>query len=379
MKYRPWGAIDWSLSLSSRKEWYFIGTLGTEERSICSFTLLRTLGVLVGELLVQISDVDSKYSDRTRVALEARRVEFASNGGSQASIRQIELMAELFRIRAFAREAECLGTSVILDMTSLPKRFFFPILQTLVNSTRIQNLLLTYTTPARYASDAPLYENIEPWRTLPGFGGSAIGQELWIVSVGFLVESLRQYIGANPDERMKILIPFPAPLAALRRTRESVANLELGHPEGRFDKYRVETLDISAAFERIKALASQSQKPVAFAPFGPKPTSAAMCLYAIQKDSSVRRCVVDGAFAGEHSENGSALVLGSALHPDEQTAAIPRTAAPCLNGFVKISPAAKIEIADAEIGPLRNTERGFQSRQEAVLDVVEDSGHGVAG
>ena len=197
-------------------------------------------------------------------------------------------MAELFLIDAFARRAESAATSVVLDITSFPKRFFFPILRTLAGNPKVRNFLVTYTSPASYApDDEPLYEDIEPWRVLPGFGGTGTSGAQWVVSVGFLVESLRMYVGNDPNAKMKLLIPFPAPLSALRRTWESVANLERDHNDGRFEKFRVETLDMSAAFDRIRQLAGNPEKPLAFAPFGPKPTSAAMCLYAMQRDSSV--------------------------------------------------------------------------------------------
>lgn len=289
MKYRPWGPLDWALSLSGQKPWHFVGAIGTEERSLCSWAHLRGSGILSGEVFAEINDVDSdKYREQTRVALEARHAEFLRRGGSLTAIHRIELMAELFQIVDFANSVEAASESIVLDITSFPKRYFFPILRTLAQSTKVRNLLLTYTSPGSYA-DGPLYEDIESWRTLPGFGGtgSGSGKELWIVSVGFLVESLRQYVGCNPDEQMKILVPFPAPLAVLRRTWESVATLERDHSHGRFEKYRVETLDMSSAFDRIQSLAGVPQKSLAFAPFGPKPTAAAMCLYAIQKDSSV--------------------------------------------------------------------------------------------
>lgn len=286
MKYRPWGPVDWALSLSNQKNWRFVGVIGTEERSLCSWAHIKQQRLISGELFAQIQDIDSeKYRDRTRQTLETRRTEFLRNNGNLETIRHIELMAEWFQIAAFAREAEK-GSSIILDITSFPKRFFFPLLRTLVNSTSIKNLLITYTSPDNYAGDA-LYEDIEPWNFLPGFGGTRAKPELWIVSIGFMVESLRGYVGDNPEEKMEILVPFPAPLAVLRRTWQSVANLEQVHANGRFEKHRVETLDISAAFERIQSLAGNPPKTIAFAPLGPKPTSVAMCLYALQKDSSV--------------------------------------------------------------------------------------------
>lgn len=290
MKYRPWGPIEWALSLSSPKPWHFIGVVGTEERSLCSWSHMKGFGVINSELFLEIQDVDSeKYRERIRAVMEARRVQFNALGGNLAALEKMELMAELFLINAFARKAESVATSVVLDITSFPKRYFFPILRALTASSNVKNLIVTYTSPMGYApDDEPLCEDIEKkWRALPGFGGSSVREQLWVVSVGFMVESLREHVGDNPDKKMKLLIPFPAPLSALRRTWESVANLERGQPVERFDKFRVETLDMSAAFDRIRQLAGNPEKALAFAPFGPKPTSAAMCLYAMQRDSSV--------------------------------------------------------------------------------------------
>ena len=288
MKYRPWGPIDWALSLSSQKPWHFVGVIGTEERSLSSWEHMKCLGVLGTELFAEILDFDSeKYGERTRIALEERRAQFSQTGGNLATVEKMDLMAELFLINAFSRKAESAASSVILDITSFPKRFFFPILRMLASSPSVRDLLLTYTSPSSYApDDEPLYEDIEPWRTLPGFSSLGSSEVEWVVSVGFLVESLRKYVGEDQKVKMKLLIPFPAPLAALKRTWESVANLECDN-DGRFEKYRVETLDMSAAFDRIRQLAGNPAKTLAFAPFGPKPTSAAMCLYAMQRDSSV--------------------------------------------------------------------------------------------
>jgi hypothetical protein len=288
MKYRPWGSIDFVLSLSSPKKWHFVGTIGTEERSLCSWAEMRRQGIIVGEFFAEIHDIDSeKYREQKQIALQIRRDEFSQLGGNVQSIYNFELMTELFKVSAFVQQIERACSSIVLDITSFPKRFFLPILRNLAASTNVQNLLVTYTSPENYASDAPLYENIDHWRTLPGFGGKDSNHKLWIVSVGFLVESLRKYVGDKSQGKMKILIPFPAPLAALRRTWQSIADLEQGLPEGRFEIFRVDTLDMSGAFDRIVSLAGSPPKDLAFAPLGPKPTSAAMCLYALQQDSSV--------------------------------------------------------------------------------------------
>ena len=288
MRYRPWGEVAWALTLSSPKKWNFIGALGTEERSLCSWNLFQSLQVLEGERFIQIDDVESeKYRAKTQAALTARYQEFNQRGGDPATVHTMSLMSELFHILKFSQEAIAMGTSVVLDITSLPKRFFFPILKALTLSDRVHNLLVTYSLPETYA-DGALYEDIDTWKNLPGFGGEATGRESLIVSIGFLVESLKGYFADVPNHgEVKMLIPFPAPLAVLKRTWESVSNIERERDNRPFEKYRVETRDMSAAFDRIQSLASNTKNPTAFAPFGPKPTSAAMCLYAIQNNSAV--------------------------------------------------------------------------------------------
>ena len=288
MKYRPWGSIDWTLSLGSPTTWHFVGTFGTEQRSLCSWKHLNALRVLGSYQLADIKAIDSiKYRDRIRIALEARKSEFLAEGGDLSQLYDMELMTELFQIMEFAKLAVRNGPSIILDVSSLPKRFFFPILRHLVNSPKVTDLVLTYTLPSGYApNNEPLYEDIEIWKEIPGFG-STLTHEHWVVSVGFLVESLRNYLSSNPTERMRVLVPFPSSLTSTRRTWEAVANLQQDHEDERFEKFRVDPLDISSAFERICSIAGDTPIPLSFAPFGPKPTSVAMCLYATQRGTSV--------------------------------------------------------------------------------------------
>ncbi len=288
MKYRPWGKIDWLLSLSDGKEWHFVGTLGTEERSLCSWKLMKDIGVLKGELFLQIRDEDSeKYRDQSQVALKTRYKEFQKYGGDRTTVDVLELMSELFIIQKLAHKATGAGESIVLDVTSMPKRFFFPLLKALTLNNNIKNLLVTYSSAASYIDDA-LYEDIDSWKNLPGFGGCDSSRENLIVCIGFLVESLKSYFSNMPDHgKIIMIIPFPAPLALLKRTWESVSNIEFDQDRRQFEKYRVDSLDMSTAFDYIVSLTSNAQNPTAFAPFGPKPISVAMCLHALQSDSSV--------------------------------------------------------------------------------------------
>src|SRR5438309_12118221 len=102
MRYRPWGPLDWILSLSSRKNWHFVGVLGTEERSLCSWKYLKGLGLLAGQHVMEIQDVESeKYRERTEQALNERREELVRAGDDPDAIPQMGLMSEMFEILSF--------------------------------------------------------------------------------------------------------------------------------------------------------------------------------------------------------------------------------------------------------------------------------------
>ncbi len=198
-------------------------------------------------------------------------------------------MTELHRILPIAAAIEQHdGGAVMLDVTSLPKRFFFPILRYLHACANVSDLVLTYTSPASYLDNGALSENATDWLTLPGYPTQGAQAEMLIVSVGFMVESLKSHLTTiNKHESVKMLIPFPAPVSVLHRTWESVFHLESKSVRGKFVKFRVDAADLPSAFERIVTLANESDAIPAFAPFGPKPISAAMCLYAAQKKCAV--------------------------------------------------------------------------------------------
>lgn len=126
MKYRPWGPLKWALELGNTKKWFFIGAIGTEERSLCCWNLLHSISSLGDASILHIIDiVSSKYDDGIQAAFNARYEEFDRKGGTRTSIQSIELMTELYQIQSVAKQAINAASSVVLDITSMPKRFFF--------------------------------------------------------------------------------------------------------------------------------------------------------------------------------------------------------------------------------------------------------------
>ena len=296
MAYRPWGTLDWALQLASPRRWSFVGALGTEQRSLGAWRWLRELDVVGLTHLLEILDSPSRHTIRARQLLVEREQEFRAAGGHPSDIhRSLRLMAELHRLDTIARSIAATGgiggqapLSLILDITSLPKRYFFPFLRLFEKTDSIRDLVITYTSPESYVEGEPLSENATDWLNLPGFQGKESASEMLIVSVGFMVESLQNHIATiKKCESVKMLIPFPAPLPVLRRTWDSVYCIESNREPGKFEDHRVDTADMPEAFDRIVSFDRNPDVTLAFAPFGPKPISAAICLFAAQRNCTV--------------------------------------------------------------------------------------------
>ena len=288
MTYRPWGLLDWTLGLTTRRSWTFVGALSTEKRSLAAWQWLNQLSDVSHNRLLDIRDFPSRYTELQKDLLSKRTEEFRSAGGKPPQeTPKIELLTELHRIVSIASEISgATGDSLVLDITSLPKRFSFPLLRHFHQNANIKNLLVTYTLPEKYSTD--LSENATDWLPLPGFHGDGRSPQTLVVGIGFMVENLQSHIATiNRHEAVKVLIPMPAPLPILYRTWEALYRLESPRLREKFEHYRVGALDMSSAFDRITSLSRESDSSLSFAPFGPKPLSAAMCLFAFQRDCAV--------------------------------------------------------------------------------------------
>jgi len=75
------------------------------------------------------------------------------------------------------------------------------------------------------------------------------------------------------------------------------------------------------------------------------------------------------------AEQFAQFVLGPFCHAYQETAVARCTALPMLHQTVEMLPASQVEIADAEIGMLRNSQRLLESFEQAVLNVVKYARH----
>lgn len=287
--YRPWGKLPWVLDRLSQKEWQFLGTLGTEERSLGAFRALQNLNVLTEYGFIRVDDPvfarTAGIAADTDGRLTERTAEFLALGGSEQRIQPFELLCYERLILDHGIDLASRWENVILDASSMPKRFMFPILSILHGTPSVQNIVVTYTVPSSYSH--PLAEDFEEAQPLPMCDPPfrEPSGPIVVASVGYQLLRLPELIASTnaPPQSIKLLLPYPSPPPGNRRNWEIVQQLSNDIALDDNAIVRVGNYDVSEAFDRISALTSYGSAYSVLAPFGPKAFSIAMCLYATCK------------------------------------------------------------------------------------------------
>jgi len=290
MTYRPWGLLPWVLGHLPTTHWSFLGCLGTEERCIAAWQYLSQINSIARSNLCLVKDPVSRSQADTEARIAQRKNEFQQAGGNLSDIHEHALFARSGEIMKIAEDFVSAGAQhLLLDVTSFPKRFFFPLVKVILKSPQVKSFVVTYTMPIRYSHE-PLAGDFQEWRALPLFSGSENGAkpEMLIVNVGYLAMGLPDQIEhGSPRMEVKLLFPFPNAPASYQQTWRFVHKIEQNVRGAQTEMKHVHAMDVSDAFDHIVALTDQGRRPALFAPYGPKPISLAMCIYAHLTDNPV--------------------------------------------------------------------------------------------
>ncbi len=151
-------------------------------------------------------------------------------------------------------------------------------------------MIVTYSVPEKY-HDGALAEDPEPWAHIPLFGPPGYPDrefEFVIVGVGFLPFGLPELLkNEYRNVGVKFFFPFPPGPPTYQRTWNFVREIEKDFPIDHSMLIRVDTYNVSDAFDYICSITDNNIKKAIMAPYGPKTISIAMCIYATLTDSPV--------------------------------------------------------------------------------------------
>lgn len=279
---RPWGRLDWVVDRLGVPSWSLYGCVATEDRWATVLERLKARGLLASARMLEIrapvghpqqaliDDLREKQGERSAALLEPHAIE------------RHDLLEAYSAIVESARDFSGSAKHVILDITTLPKRFFFPVLKVLLLDRGIENLVVTYSIAERYAAEA-LHEDSLPPAFLPLF--SAEGDDadkafdLLLVGLGFDAPGLMQILEMGDVRRVEVMMPYPAAPPFARRNWDFLRHVWPSIDNRNCCLVETSSIDMPSAFAEICAATGNASKRVLLAPYGPKPLSLAMCLY----------------------------------------------------------------------------------------------------
>ncbi len=294
-KFRAWGDANWLLPhFRGGNGWGVLACIGTEARSVDSILELSSKAHKL--YLVQIDDPLPQDTLETKIEIDKswKRVEKRLSGKYQRF--EAELKSSLDEVAEYVDTAVRSSSDIILDITSFPKRWFFPMVQLLVNEPRVRNLVVVYTQGTKYAK--VISSNPEALRPIQGFPSVSGRSEhdYAFVGVGFHLLSFSRLFGEDRPRALKMLFPFPPGPPGIKRNWKFVESMERivgrendGIPKiDPIDFIQLSAFDVSQTFDAIRRVTNNGERTSYMLPFGPKPVSLAMCLFSVAADRSDR-------------------------------------------------------------------------------------------
>jgi hypothetical protein len=292
----PWGLLERVAEKFLVSEFSVLGCLSFESRCTALPVFARHSSRFSSSIaLIRISDPPDGFPDY-RPELARRTQENRDRlraRGVEHTVLDSELQATEDELLDLVGEVKTslVSDTWVLDITSLPKRFFCFFLKRLLRDPAIKNLVVTYTragdggyTGEHLAADPMSCDH------LPGFSAKIVEKpELLVISVGFELLNLTSLLEIYRDHQTpKIIFSFPPNGSMFRREWRTVYQMVAGRSDNisRDDTEIVATWDAEYVF-RVLEKWNKDAEGLALGPFGAKPHSLAMALFAVKNDAAL--------------------------------------------------------------------------------------------
>jgi len=240
--------------------------------------------------MVCVLDPDDAFPDyrreaRSRIEEQRNRLKKANVAYTQKSMPLRASEDELLALVEDVLHSTSAAT-VVVDITSFPKRYFCLLVKELLGSA-VRNVIVTYAAagPGGYTG-LHLAEDPLPADHLPGFVAELPPRgDTLVLCIGFEPLRLRSLMKEVAKRRkgIRIVLPFPPDGVFTRRCWDTLFQITEGHVEEirRDDIEVVATWDAEQVYRTLKFWDSASNG-LTLAPFGPKPLTLGMTLFAIE-------------------------------------------------------------------------------------------------
>ena len=288
---KPWGFMHEILPRLTADSWNLIACTSTEDRSYSVAENLINMNMLRKVDLIEISCHESNpEKDTFNGKLEKRRhVAESIFTNHEYSTETFELLSRVGDIYKWYSSLSESYEKLILDISCLPKRFFFPLVKKICSDDSITDFVVCYTDPEKYGKQ-PLSSNHEPCRVLPAFNDNSTSNDHYdsvLIGVGYSAMNFPEYLAEKSRAgQINLLLPFPPGPPSYKNNWQFVKDINDAFPrEADLEPIRVSSRNVPSIFNKICKLTNRGNMKTWLAPYGPKPMSLAMCLYAILCDN----------------------------------------------------------------------------------------------
>lgn len=288
----PSGKLKWLLSRDRSRDWCITCCSSFEERclSIHEFykrKVFSPISVSVISLENPPTDLWTKGKRNREVNLRNIR-NMASNISS--TYYQSRLVDRYEPKRIFSEVIDNnkkLTDSFLVDITTMPKRYFLEGIKILLNSRSVKNLLVTYASAESYP-EKDLVRDPQPPNAIQGFARIEDFKNdrlRRVVSLGFNAFNVEELISTNNISGIDFIFPFPPGSTSFRRNWKLLSSFIHESPlngRGMHRIHRVHGLDLFHLNQRLCSWSTRESLDMI--PLGSKPHALAMGLAYI-KDS----------------------------------------------------------------------------------------------
>lgn len=236
------------------------------------------------KLVFRIDDLPSRETGRVRIKTDQNEQIFLNNNFNLDDFDRVGIVAPFGPVdealRAFLGQPDV--TDIILDITSLPKKIFFYAIRLIMSDQYdLENVVVLYAKPQTYDQGA-LAENPEQWSALPGFRplSRQTSHDHLIVGVGFDPLGLPKIVDTGEFEGKPISFLFPFPSQVDRTSKNWRFIRSIFPNDSNLDVISVDSSNLPEIFDRLCSKGANGNTGLALAPYGPKPMSLGMAIYA---------------------------------------------------------------------------------------------------
>jgi hypothetical protein len=279
MTVKPWGSVSWLLPKVGAKSWHLVTSGSFEERCIAFVDWARSSGhVIDSSTVYKIENPPSKsWTDASPLVRSNIATLCNLLPGNGNNIVQADLLGQVGSMLALDRLNPDSHDSIVLDITTFPKRFFLFALKQLLSSKKVRNLVVTYASAQEYPESA-LCEDALPPVALQGFGRieRLRNSPRMFVGVGYTALSVEGILEKAGHSKLDFIFPFPPASPAFRRNWYLLSKLMPADKPFGTEIHRIHGMDAFEIHDRLVAWGRD--RDLDLVPLGPKPHALGMAM-----------------------------------------------------------------------------------------------------